>query len=579
MTQVAEDAAGARGLRPGTRSRVAAGVLDDLMRFAPDLRAQWLLSLKPRDREQVFVASRHELGTEYGLWQDDPLGFAETVLGETTWSLQRKLYSWSGRFNLVAVPSAFETGKTRAAGALVLWHGSVWPVRTARAVTTATRFRQVYRQLWPEIRMLHSRARLPGKVDQAQWKVPTGDGDLHDVAYGFTAPAHEESAVQGIHAPKLLIVIDEAGGIARPIGDAFVGLVSDEDVTFVAIGNPPTDDENSWFESFTLSDDVAVIRIDAMRTPNYTGEELAACTCALRVPHTPARHMVSHVLVDRTRREHGETSPYYQAKVRARFPKGGASRALPGAWLDAARDVADDGNGRPRVSVDPLGAPYRYQPEPGAWVRLGVDVASDGGDELAIARCEGDVCRLLHYESGPVLDNAVEVSGIVLRFIREAEKLRRALGTQAPVRVKVDAIGVGWGVASTLEAWGTEGLHDAEIVFVDVSEGVEEGRLEDGSTFRPERKRAEMWLAFRSLIQPDEQGATMLALDVDDVTRAQLGAPRMGTRSNGLTYIEKKEDIKKRGLKSPDRAEACLLAVYEPFPLEQRRRRVILSGA
>jgi hypothetical protein len=34
------------------------------------------------------------------------------------------------------------------------------------------------------------------------------------VAYGFRPADNNEAAVQGIHAPHLLIVVDEAGGIS-----------------------------------------------------------------------------------------------------------------------------------------------------------------------------------------------------------------------------------------------------------------------------------------------------------------------------------------------------------------------------
>ena len=48
------------------------------------------------------------------------------------------------------------------------------------------------------------------------------------------------------------------------------------------------------------------------------------------------------------------------------------------------------------------------------------------------------------------------------------------------------------------------------------------------------------------------------------ITLAQLNAPNYGHDSRGRIKIEKKDEIKKRGLGSPDRAEALLLAIYEP---------------
>ena len=93
----------------------------------------------------------------------------------------------------------------------------------------------------------------------------------------------------------------------------------------------------------------------------------------------------------------------------------------------------------------------------------------------------------------------------MLEQIRRAEALRERLrveGVEPPrVRVKVDGIGVGWGVASTLKAWADEGVHGAEVVAVVVSEDT--GReVPESATLRPYRKRDEMWLAMRSLLQP-----------------------------------------------------------------------------
>ena len=81
---------------------------------------------------------------------------------------------------------------------------------------------------------------------------------------------------------------------------------------------------------------------------------------------------------------------------------------------------------------------------------------------MSIARSVGDLLTHEHASSGAANANSVDVAGKVLEHIRRAEALRKALGTEARVRVKIDAIGVGWGVASTLQAWRDEGLHDAE---------------------------------------------------------------------------------------------------------------------
>lgn len=85
-------------------------------------------------------------------------------------------------------------------------------------VTTATLFRQVRNQLWPHIRKTQARAVLPGNCLQTEWWMPDQYGVDTQVAYGFTVPEHDEAAMQGINAAKLLLIVDEAGGIARGPG-------------------------------------------------------------------------------------------------------------------------------------------------------------------------------------------------------------------------------------------------------------------------------------------------------------------------------------------------------------------------
>lgn len=584
MTDVATEArTAARRDRPSqTAGFDAKRMLDDLLAFEPQVRAMFIGELGTRDTTVLIDTVHAEMGTPYGLWRDDPVGFALGPLRQTMWSTQRRILRSVEANKKTAVPSSVGAGKTKTAAVLTAWWGCVWPPGIAVTVTTAHRFRQVQRQIWPEIRMLHSAMDLPGKVDTTQWKVPLPDGTDWVTAYGFAAPDYDETSVQGVHFPRLLVIADEAGGIGHIIGKAFESILTGEHTRGLFIGNPATDVEGSWFEGLTQQDDTNTIPISIFTTPRFTGELMGPClSCPAGMPEHDAReHLTEPDWEVRVRRDYGEDSPYYQARALARFPRGGPSRVLPGDWLDAAVEIAREGNDRRQIIGDRLGTPFPFQPKLGAWIRLGVDVAAGGGDELAIARAEGDIGRLVHHESGIELANSHYAAGKVLEQIRVAEDLRVRLGTEAKVRVKVDAIGIGLGVCSILEAWGSEGIHDAEIVRVTVSESPEDGRREDGGLFNPMNKRAEMWLALRQLLQPDERtGDPAVALDIDDQTKAQLGAPKLLTSSGGFTQVEKKDDIKKRLGRSPDRGEAVLLSFYEPFDLVRRTRRTILAGA
>ncbi|XTZ13911.1 hypothetical protein ACQSSU_20655 [Micromonospora echinospora] len=543
-------------------------MLSDLMAARVPARRRVLAALDRDDLVALLAASSAELGTPYAVWQGDPVGFATQVLGEALWSGQRKILRSMVRNQVTAVPSCFGSGKTRSMALAATYFGAVYPPGTAVVVTIAPRWRQVARQIWPEIRGVTKRADLFGSVDTTQWKVPTVSGQEYVVAYGIAAAPHAEDAVQGIHAPNLLLVVDEAGGISQTIGQNMRGLLTGSNAAMVCIGNPPTDDEGSWFERLCAADDrTNVIPLDAYGTPNFTGEPTSTCrSCPPATPpHPLATHLVDQRWVANAIADHGDDSRFVIAKVRAQFPRGGPNTLIPWSWVDAAVR-ADEPDGPGYVRLADLGLPAEtaaHRVQRGAWVRLGVDVAADGGDELAITRCVGDLVTIEKTSAGQANTDSVAVAGMVLEQIHRAVALATALGTTARVRVKVDIIGVGWGVYGLLDAWGREGKHQADIVPVDVRESP--GREADTATLRPARKRDEMWLAMRGLLASAAgDGEPVLRLRVDDRTVSQMSAPRYSTDSQGNTVVESKDSMRQRGVRSPDRAEACCLAVYEP---------------
>lgn len=382
------------------------------------------------------------------------------------------------------------------------------------------------------------------------------------------------------NSPDLTLVVDEAGGMSHIIGRNLRGALVGTGTRMLAIGNPPTDDEGSWFEGLCDNPEAVVIPISAYSTPDFTGETAPQCrSCPAEMPaHSLATHLVDRPWVKETIEDNGPDSNYVQAKVHARFPKGGPGRAIPSAWIeDACKSDEPDLIPGEVMRLCDLGLPDErdaWAVETGAWVRLGVDVAADGGDTFAIARLVGDLSTIEHRSAGPANANAVDVAGVVLREIRRAEQLRRALRTEARVRVKVDGIGVGWGVCGILQAWASEGLHDAEIVAVIVSEDT--NRKPESATLRPWRQRDEMWLAGRALLQPTQSSPDgRLRLRCGTKAAAQLRAPTMSTSSGGFTVIESKKSMKKRGLRSPDEAEAVLLSAYEPTQKKRKRSAVI----
>ncbi|MDI3101946.1 hypothetical protein QJ054_33470 [Streptomyces sp. AN-3] len=573
--------------KPGVVSRDAANVADILLRVpAPDRRRAFKHDLTARERPHVMREVERATGSMYGLWHDTPSGFIEDVLGESIWSRQREIVDAVPFHKRIAVPAGFGVGKTWIAGRLVAWAGAVNAPGTMVIVTTATRFRQVRNQLWPHIRKTVARAGLPGYCDTTQWKIPDQWGNDVIVAYGFTAPENDEAAMQGIHGtPKLLIVVDEAGGIARTIGNGTNNLLTG-DARMLAIGNPAMDDPRSWFEGLCEEGEdpeepsTITIPIATFASPAITKERVPYCNdCPDGVPpHSLAIHLPDQDWVDRTIREYGPDHPYVIAKVHAKFPKGGGGLTIPVTWVEAAQQ-SDDPTGpgwRRLCDLGIDGETATHTVKDGAWVRLGVDVAADGGDEFVISRIVGDVIETRYAASGAINDDQVLLAEKVLEEIAAAQRLADALGSPHAVRVKVDQNGIGHGVVSMLKRWADTGRHQAQIVGVMVSESPEQD--DPGAQMRPYRKRDEMWLATRGLLQPDPStGLGRLRLRVDRQTGIQLSTPKLGSNSAGYSVVESKKAMKQRGMKSPDRADAALLTVYEPEPINPPRRRGLLN--
>jgi hypothetical protein len=293
------------------------------------------------------------------------------------------------------------------------------------------------------------------------------------------------------------------------------------------LGNPPTNNIGSWFERSCNNGLYNVIPISAYDTPNFTGEAVGPW----------ARNLVDKTWVDDVIRSFGEESPFVQARVYARFPRSTSNTVIPIDWVDASMNLKSD---------------------PGT-VRLGVDVAAEGGDEFVIAWAEGMTGKIVHTSRNN--SSPVELAGRVLEQIQKAQKRHKKLGIWEPVRVKIDAIGIGWGVSGLLEEWAAEGRHNGVIVPVNVAQAAY-----DREQFA--NQRAEMWWTGRELLQPDENGDQVLALDIDHVTASQLSAPSYRANSGGRIQIESKDDMRARGVGSPDRAEALLLALFEPPTLD-----------
>lgn len=168
---------------------------------------------------------------------------------------------------------------------------------------------------------------------------------------------------------------------------------------------------------------------------------------------------------------------------------------------------------------------------------LGVDVARFGKDESVLTIRRNRAVTFQDARRG--LDTE-DVSG----WIREV--IAANGGIDAFGAVCVDDIGVGGGVTDKLRRW-----YPAEkIVGVNVSL-----RVGDGRAYNLRAKLvmdAEAWLKDTPCHLPSD---TELAVQLGSIGKSYRG---------GLVLIESKDDMRKRGIKSPDRADSFFLTFASP---------------
>lgn len=459
--------------------------------------------------DALLAAVADQLDDAYDL--TDPIDWVTRRTGEHVWSKQADIMASVATNRRTAVRSAHGVGKSHIASRVVAWWLDSHPAGEAFVVTSAPTFAQVRAILWRYIRQVHRKAILPGKVNQTEWLL---DDEL--VAFGRKPADHDEAAFQGIHARYVLVILDEACGIPEQLWIAADSLTTNDDCRILAIGNP--DNPQSYFAKVCApGSGWHTIGISAFDSPNLTGEA---------IPVSLGKLLVSRTWVEEKADEWGIDNPIYISKVLGQFPPDDPNSVV------RASDVA-----LCRIGTDMVRAPHELLP-----VELGVDVGG-GGDETVIRERRGPVAgREWRHHS----DRAEEIAPLVLMTIRE---------TGATV-VKIDRIGVGAGLVGELRNMATDELHKARIIAVNVAE-----KAHDEIRFA--NLRAQIWWEI-GRGNSERRLWDLSTMANGDTTCAQLLAPRWSTDTKGRILIEKKDETIKRLGRSPDNADALLLAYYTP---------------
>jgi hypothetical protein len=508
------------------------------------------------------------------VWFESPVEWIREKLGEFIWSKQADIMESIRDNRYTACQACHGVGKSFIASRAVAWWIATNPVEDVYVVTTAPTARQVEAILWREIKKAHKAGELAGKINQGNqplWKI-----DGVEVAMGRKPADHDAHGFQGIHAKRVLVVVDEACGVPKLLWDAIDSLATNEYARVLAIGNP--DDPGTHFRQICQpGSGWNTIRIDALRSPNLCTTEIdkldrveqgltAKMYEVLREagisPSTEAipdavRPMLTSPLwvVERAKRW-GTSSALWTSKVRGLFPDSNMEGVIPLGWIERAMDRWEEWDAAGRM------------PQPGHTV-VSCDVARYGDDMTAVAKREGTVLHSVHRFSGI---DTMETSDILLR-----RDLRMDIEGRAPdlarldtphLHFVVDVIGVGAGVVDRLRheirEW-SHPMHAAPPQVEAFNASEQHNRMDVNGEFGFFNNRSAAWWNLRELLDPARPGGARIMLPRDEQLKADLCAPRWSLSHSGhppKIKVEPKDDIKKRLGHSPDSGDAVVQAFF-----------------
>jgi len=208
--------------------------------------------------------------------------------------------------------------------------------------------------------------------------------------------------------------------------------------------------------------------------------------------------------------EWGEDSPLYKAKVLGDFPDESEDTLIPLSWIETAVQK--------ELQIERI-------------TKAGCDVARFGGDETVIFISDDNCFEMVW---NVVKKDTMETSG----------KIGQLHGEYKFEKIGVDDSGVGGGVSDRCRELGLP-IH--KINFGE--------KAIDSEQFA--NLKAELFWILRDRFKNNE-----IKIPNDDILINQLASIKYQYTSRGQIKIESKDDMKRRGLKSPDRADALAICNY-----------------
>lgn len=497
----------------------------------------------------------------------DPALWAKEYLGITLWPKQAEVAQAVVDNKNVACKAGHEVGKSFVAGVLICWWiDTRWQLPGGVfVVSTAPSTKQINAVVWREVRKFHglSVARFKaGKVDhplpgyitsQAHWRLPDGI----ELGYGTKPPEGKDDTMSGIHARYVLAVGDEAVGLSEKLIGDLANITSNATSRRFIIMNPTNplsyaghifkEDTGTW----------KLMTISVLDSPNFHGG--GHCDCpehkdqpfGLGLPIEVLETLVDQTYVDDMARDHGIDSPTYISRVLGEF-----------AWE----------MGPTLISMEDMAAGLDCDliPDDDAMPILGVDVSrSEKGDMNTIYSC---------LKGTKTNDKGEEVEGIIIRYVdswndksatRTEKRIHNAMKDSLSREMHIDGSGIGGPMADHIRDEHAKGDYlVAEMI------GGETGMVSDKQRYYNNRAQWYAWFQ-------EKLAKGLIDIDVEDkrLQEELLGIetkfPDSGVQK---MLIESKKDMKKRGVSSPDHADACIYAATDISPFIDNPLRDIKPG-
>lgn len=445
-------------------------------------------------------------------YYDKPVEFAEDFLSFVADDKQKEIMESIRDNKRTAVRSGQGIGKTATISCIIIWY--LCTRYNSKILCTAPNITQLYTVMWAEIAKWLQDSLMSQFLTHTKTRLYMNGYEKNWFAFPKTATTKE--GIAGQHADHLLVIADEASGIKDEILETLLGTITGAENKLLFISNP-TRTSGVYYNAF------------------HQDRGMYQCI------HVNSEHSirVDRENIDMLAKSYGKESNVYKVRVLGEFPSQEDDVFIPLEWAEKAI-VKERGT---------------IEEEDIEIIKIGVDVARFGDDESAIVpNINNDIESIFVYKHNKTTTLTGKIINLIKGYYNEYSK--------AKIYVIVDEIGVGGGVIDRLiELLETEYEYLAdrvEVIACNVSRASRSKKYADMTTF--------LWGNLRTLL---ENGEIRIPNDNDLI--GQLSCRKYEVLSNGKLQIESKKKMKARGLKSPDRADALVLACV-PINLKNEDR-------